>query len=369
MARSGEILLDNLFNKAIEKDLIPTKFPNTRIGILFSVIAAEMEAWEIVLDNFQSECFLVTALTNDAIERLAEPFYKRVPAKPPYVYLKFYWDPEYQDEKTDTIIPFGTVVSTDTNPPIEYQTVERTILYKTAEYTLVKAVALEPGENQNVDSYDISIIHEQLDGIKVVNPEPSWGGREEQPLTEVKTNALNFRYYLTKGTKEHLELVLHEYGLERNRYNIIEWAFGYGSFAIAIKTESEDELLELENIIMDEKAEGVYFQCVKANGIPIAIKGEFHFERGKDFTPEEYHMTKNSIMEEIYNYIEKYPLGENFHINELTRYLLNIYEDKKLYDIVFDITTPAYYVGDQIFINGFSYLYIKDLEIKLKASR
>lgn len=74
MARDGTLILEQLFNRAIEYGLVPSKLPSTRIGLLFSVIAAELEGWELVLDNFQSELFIQTARLSESIERLIEPF-------------------------------------------------------------------------------------------------------------------------------------------------------------------------------------------------------------------------------------------------------------------------------------------------------
>src|SRR5690606_18308375 len=209
---------------------------------------------------------------------------------PSYVILKFYWDPESDfDKREDTVIPYGTIVTTIDDPPIEYKTIERCVLYRTAEYVTVKAVSIESGSKSRVDGNSLTQISNEIENIKVTNPEPSWGGRDEESIIEAREKALNMRYYLTKGTRDHLELLLQNLGFTINDYKIIEHAYGYGSFLIIIKTFSENELRAVKDIIKTNKAEGVYFDCISGTQIPITlnISIEMYYDREKDFTPEE----------------------------------------------------------------------------------
>jgi len=368
MARDGTLILEQLFNRAIEYGLVPSKLPSTRIGLLFSVIAAELEGWELVLDNFQSELFIQTARLSESIERLIEPFYVKISEQPSYVILKFYWDPESDfDKREDTVIPYGTIVTTIDDPPIEYKTIERCVLYRTAEYVTVKAVSIESGSKSRVDGNSLTQISNEIENIKVTNPEPSWGGRDEESIIEAREKALNMRYYLTKGTRDHLELLLQNLGFTINDYKIIEHAYGYGSFLIIIKTFSENELRAVKDIIKTNKAEGVYFDCISGTQIPITlnISIEMYYDREKDFTPEELKDLETRVKTEIKEYIENHPIGEPFNIRRMTNHLLKLHTDENVFDISAKVTSSAFTLNGKVYCNQTEYFVLSSALVEI----
>lgn len=368
MARDGTLILEQLFNRAIEYGLVPSKLPSTRIGLLFSVIAAELEGWELVLDNFQSELFIQTARLSESIERLIEPFYVKISEQPSYVILKFYWDPESDfDKREDTVIPYGTIVTTIDDPPIEYKTIERCVLYRTAEYVTVKAVSIESGSKSRVDGNSLTQISNEIENIKVTNPEPSWGGRDEESIIEAREKALNMRYYLTKGTRDHLELLLQNLGFTINDYKIIEHAYGYGSFLIIIKTFSENELRAVKDIIKTNKAEGVYFDCISGTQIPITlnISIEMYYDREKDFTPEELKDLETKVKTEIKEYIENHPIGEPFNIRRMTNHLLKLHTDENVFDISAKVTSSAFTLNGKVYCNQTEYFVLSSALVEI----
>lgn len=368
MARDGTLILEQLFNRAIEYGLVPSKLPSTRIGLLFSVIAAELEGWELVLDNFQSELFIQTARLSETLERLIEPFYVRHTEQPSYVILKFYWDPESDfNTREDTVIPYGTIVTTVDNPPIEYKTIERCVLYRTAEYVTVKAVSVENGNSTRVDSDSLTQLPNEIENVNVRNPEPSWGGRDEESLIDARDKALNMRYYLTKGTRDHLELLLQNFGLTKNDYKIIEHAYGYGSFLVIVKTFSNNELKAIKDIIKVNKAEGIYFDCISGTQVPIKlnISVEMYYDREKDFTPEELKNLESKLKTEIKEYIENHPVGEPFNIRKMTNYLLKLHIDENVFDISARVSSPSFTFNGKVYCNQMEYFVLSSALIEI----
>lgn len=146
MARSGELILDSLFNNAIQRELVPSRLPATRIGIFFSVLAAEFEGWEQVLDNFRNESFLETATIRDNVEKLSDPMYDMIHATPSEVILRVSWQ-QGAVRADDLYFNFGDIAQTGDTDPIEFMLVENGTLFTEIDSIKLKARSVETGAN------------------------------------------------------------------------------------------------------------------------------------------------------------------------------------------------------------------------------
>jgi hypothetical protein len=370
MARSGEVILDSLYNNAILQELIPSRMPRTRIGLLFSVIASEFEGWEMVLDNFKNETFLSTATLISSLELLCEPFYLKSPERPSDVIVQFYWKqgtPE--DSKEDTVIPFVKIIMTDDNDPIEYMTIERKVLYKTATLVHARARSIEKGTHTMVGPLYLSKINSPPSSyIEVYNEKSSWGGKDSEAMDSVKSNALAARYTMTRGTLDDIVLTLSNAGLPRSYYNIVDQAYGYGSFAIHVRTDVDEEINEIKELVDDARAEGIYSECLEAIPKDSTLAITTKFSRHTNFTPEEYNLILGNIQEAVLEYAIDNGVGQKLFVGKLKHFLLEVFDEDNIYDVEVEFTSGVGidYYGNAI-LSQSEYLNITGLDIDIQV--
>lgn len=368
MTRTGEVILDSLYNNAILQELIPSRIPKTRIGILFSVIAAEFEGWETVLDNYKNETFLSTAVLVDSIVALCEPLYVKSESKPSDVIVGFRWKTTVSEEdKTDTVIPFGQIITTADEDPIEYMTIERKVLYKTSTVIYTRARSVESGAHTMVGSLYISKINPDITNVEVWNDNPSWGGKDEETTDSIKNNALATRYTLGTGTQDHIKLSLSNAGLPSSDYNILDQAYGYGTFCIYIRTENDEQISEISELIADVRSEGIYSECLQATQMDTTMDIVSSFSREKNFTPEEYNLMIASIQGYVLTFIEDNGVGNKVYVNKLKHYILETFKDDDMYevDITFTSDIAVDYLGNAV-ISPEEYLNVTSMNIELE---
>jgi hypothetical protein len=340
MARSGNLILDALYNNAISTELVTSRMPQTRIGLLFSVIAGEWEGWEMVLDNYKNEGFLATAKIMDNVEKLAAPLYLRSSERHSDAIIKITWKTGV--ERTDDVsIPFGTIIQTQDRSPIQYSTVERVTLYRTASVCYVRARSIETGAKTRVSETALNELVPNISQVNAYNPQPSWGGRDKEPIENVRQNALSSRYMYEKGTKDHILLSLANIGLKQNEFNLYEHAFGYGTFAIYLNTTIDEQIREVVSLVDDIRAEGIYSECAQTFPIESTVLLSVKISDDKQMTPERYTFLSNSLKEAVLQYIEDNGVGQKIYINKFSNYLIGQFRDKGLYDAEISFETYA----------------------------
>lgn len=358
MARLAQTILDSLFNNAILKGLLPSVLKKTRIGILFAVLASEIAEWEVVMDNFRSESYLADAKLKNSIIKICEPFYSKTEEKPSETILMIKWIDGVQT-KADTVIPFGTIVQTSDSNPIQYMTIEETVLYKTASVIHVRARSVESGANTMIPAGAITSFVNQFGNISVTNTEASWGGRDEETIENVRSNAMASRYSLVKGTKDHIRLVLSSLGLYSYQYNIEENAYGEGSFAIYVDTTSEYYLKEIEDAIKVAKAAGVYAVIEGTESIPITFNFYVKVVNKTDITPQQRDNIKKDLTAGIQTFIKQNGVGQTLLMSHLTHYLYDQFLDK--YQL-FDVAIKEVYV-DEKYLDEDGNIYLRPYQV------
>ena len=336
MARSGEEILNSLFTNAVTLELVPNFFERGRIGILFAVLAAEFVGWEVTLDNYKKEGFLQTAKLSDDILKLSEPFHYQTPALPSKGVAKFYWDTLY-NEKTDTIIPFGQIVETADTTPIQYMTIERAVLYSDAEAVYVKIQSVDTGLNTILSANYLTVLSPQIDGVKVINPEETYGAADEEDPLTVRTKALGARYAFEKGTSNSIDLELSRMGIESCQYSLVDNAYGYGSFALYLNTSVQEFIDEVKDRIDEIKACGVYSTYESAISFDFDFDFDVKVVNQGDITPEERDNLIQDVSAEVKNFVITNGIGNNVIISQLIHYLLDALMDTyNIFDLKID---------------------------------
>lgn len=336
MVRSGREILDSLFSRAIISNFITSVFEQGRIGILFSVLAAEMEVWEQVLEMYYNQFTLITATEEDAIVNIAAPLYPRHQATPSKVMLKFMKTETEVIE--DILIPQGTLVETSGANPIVYQTSQEVWLYEGQDWTTVLAYSVDYGSNTHVWANELTVLASLVDGVTVTNLQESWSGTDLELIEDVRVRALNVRPELEHGTEITIQNALKDYGLLEYEYNISEFYYNNGSFGIWIDTELDEELEEIDTLLKREKAHGIYCVCQKATKayLPFAIQVNLALDH--DILPQQRDRLKADVTQQIARYIEQNGVGKNLVLNKASHFIIqNLIDRYDIYDL--DITS------------------------------
>jgi len=327
MVRSGEEILDNLFNNAVAVGLIPSKFKRGRIGLLYATLASEFVGWEQVLENYDSESHIQTAKIPDNIIKLSEPLHYQTPALPSDVMVRIYWDNTFED-RVHTVIPFGQIIQSVDSDPIQYAAVERIVLYDDAEAIWVRARSLKKGANTMVPPNYLTALSPPIQGVKCNNPEESWGGADAESPETVRTRALGARYAYEKGTSSSIDLELSKIGVLSYQYNLVDNIYGYGTMALFVDTNSDEYIEEIEDKIKEIKAAGIYETVEKAKIIPFIFNFGVKVVSDKDITPEERDNLKKDLSKETIEYVKLNGVGKKIVISHLSHYLLEKLLDK-----------------------------------------
>lgn len=341
MAESGEDILDNLFENAVTVGLVPSKFKRGRIGLLFATLAAELVGWEQFLDNYDKESYIQTAEIEDSILKLSEPLHYQTPALPSDVMLKFYWDSDYEyADREDTIIAFGQLAQTADSDPTQYATTERVVLYRDAEAVWVRGRSLDSGIDTMVPSDYLTKVSPEIDGVKVINPEESWGGADAEDAETVRTRALGARYAYEKGTSTSIDLELSKMGVLNYQYNLVDNLYGYGTFALYVDTESDEFLEEISDKIEEIKASGIYATIDMVTIVPFTFNFAINVVSAHDITPEERDQLKKDLTSYTATFVEQNGVGQDITLSHLVYYLLSeLVDEYNFFDINIDTST------------------------------
>ena len=338
--RTGEQILDDLFNNAVTVGLIPSKFKRGRIGLLYATLAAEIVGWEQVLDNYDKESHIQTAQLEDSIVKLAEPHHYRTPALPSDVMVRVYWDTNFAGEKTHIIVPFGQIFQTADADPVQYASIERVVLYDDAEFVWVRARSIKRGRDTMVPPDYLTSMIPPTTGVKAINPEESWGGADAEDVETVRSRALGARYAYEKGTSSSIDLELSKMGVLSYQYNLADNLYGYGSLGLFVDTKSDEYIKEIEDKIKEVKASGIYETVEKALVVPFIFNFGVKVVSAHDITPEERDNLKKDLTNETVEYVKLNGVGKNIIISHLSHYLLEKLLDKyNFFDLHIDTTT------------------------------
>lgn len=338
MSRSGEAILDELFDYAISNGLIDEKFREGRLGILFSVIAAELERWEEIIEDYEEQLMLYTATDDSSIFNLSYPLYRRAMARPSYVLLRI---SRVAGVTGDITIPAQTVVQTGGFNPIEYRTMEEVTLYEYDNEVEVLARSVDLGANTMVGENALIVFSPQIHGVEVTNPYPSWGGRDAETAFEVKERALNVRYELMGENYYSLIKSIEDVGLPQYKFNVKDNAYGYGTFAVYIDTDDPYLFDDVKNEVNIVKPLGVYAKVDKATPLHVNFDVAVDVYENQNLTPRRRRQLRNQIISLMNDYIKRNGVGRKLSNNQMTNYLLNaLLPEYEVSDI--EITSPSH---------------------------
>lgn len=339
MAKTGQEVLNSLYNYAIYYGLITSRFEQGRTGLLFSVLASEITEWETIIENFEAQYTLVTATEEAAIQNIAAPLYQRQYATSAKIILTFTRSGANTD--SDIKIPMNTIVETAGMNPIQFSTIEDAWIYHGGTSTEVLAFAVEPGTDSMVFTGELSVVSSEVAGVTVNNKTGSWGGVDDESIDVVRQKALQVRYELERCTTYSMRIALAEYGLTPPEYNIVEYEFGFGTVGIYIDTTIENVIDEVEDITNREKAAGIYVVCNMATPVSLNFSFAIELSTEDNLPPNQRDSLMADVKKSFEYYIANNGVGQDLIIHALiTQLYRDLVDNYQISDI--EVTSNAY---------------------------
>lgn len=327
-----EKILADLNAAAIEKGLITNVFETSRIYIYYAVFARVLGNVTRSIAEYISNMDIETTTDEALLDQLIKPFVKKRNAKVAKVILKF-TRREDALNITDVFIPRDFEVMTEGNDPIIFRTAESRVFWKDAYEVLIPAYSVEFGSLNNLSANTLTYFNDAMySDIQVTNPDPAYGGADEETAFDTRNRIDSFRY-ARDGSITYLQQLIFDNNVSYYGYNIIEYWDGFGSVLIALDVMSDDEYYDIVQSIESMKRDGVKYHYCQVGYIyidvtvTVKITGD---KMGTDYTQNEIETNIKTAMELYFN--SNIHVGKKLSQNRLEAYLLQYLVDER-YDI------------------------------------
>jgi len=327
-----EKILADLNAAAIEKGLITNVFETSRIYIYYAVFARVLGNVTRSIAEYISNMDIETTTDEALLDQLIKPFVKKRNAKVAKVILKF-TRREDALNITDVFIPRDFEVMTEGNDPIIFRTAESRVFWKDAYEVLIPAYSVEFGSLNNLSANTLTYFNDAMySDIQVTNPDPAYGGADEETAFDTRNRIDSFRY-ARDGSITYLQQLIFDNNVSYYGYNIIEYWDGFGSVLIALDVMSDDEYYDIVQSIESMKRDGVKYHYCQVGYIyidvtvTVKITGD---KMGTEYTQNEIETNIKTAMELYFN--SNIHVGKKLSQNRLEAYLLQYLVDER-YDI------------------------------------
>lgn len=333
-------ILSDLNQIAIELGLINNVFETSRIYLYYAVFARVWGNLTQTVAQYINNIDIETTTDEALLDQLLKPFLKKRDAKVSKVILEFSRrEDSYLEELSNVFIPREFEVMTEGKNPIIFRTAESRILWKDSYRVLIPAYSVEFGSINNLMANTLTYFNDEETylsaEIKVTNPYPAYGGRDEETAFDTRNRLDSFRYG-RDGSKEYLQQLIFDNGISYYGYNIIEYWDGFGSVLIALDVSSDEEYDDIVQNIESMKREGVKYHYCRVQYIYANIEVIVRITGDNMFT--EYQT--NEVEEHIYTAVRLFfdnqiQVGKKLSKNRLEAYILQYLIDERydIYDI------------------------------------
>ena len=153
--------------------------------------------------------------------------------------------------------------------------------------------------------------------IGVTNPEPAFGGYNDESIESLRNRATGFRYD-RDGTKYNIQQILYQNGINQQRYSLQEYNDGPGTFQIWIDTTSDAEFEDIQKSIGYRKFLGIKPTYVRVARMYINIYVSITTTGEKDYTPLEKQNIYNVVNTRIQRFFAAYcVVGADLNVGRL----------------------------------------------------
>lgn len=336
----GTNILDNLWNNLINSGARKRRHDSTHTGLIFSAIATELNVAISILQSYANQFTMSTMSDRILIENMASQYVNRRMASKSKAVLVFYRLEGYTEPVT---IPAGFAVRAAGTPNIIFKTTNTIVLHKGTQYETVTAYSIASGTNNNVDADTLTIFaNDKFNGlIGVTNPEPSFGGYDDESISHMRNRANGFRYE-RDNTLRDIERQLYEAGVKAHQYSAEEYIDGAGTYMICIDADSDGAFEDVVSALMYRKTCGIGAVYVRAERLYIDMYVTVQTASAVDYTDKE----KQSIYSAINNAIQRFfaaycVVGADLRINALKAALNSALSGFEIADIDIEIANTV----------------------------
>ncbi len=337
--KDGTDILTRLWNNVIKTGLVNRRLDSSRLGLLLSAIATEMNVVTSLLESYMNQFNLSTCTDRLMIENMARMFAVRrlsSKAKAVVVFSRI-------NNFTESVkIPAGFAIKSSSDENIVFKTISDVYLWKGSEQVSVLAYSIKSGRKYNVPKNTLTMY--QANGyntlIAVNNPDDAFGGHNDESIEHLRTRAQGFRYE-RDGSWGDIRRQMFMLGLKNNQWYGYEYSDGYGSYLLCIDTTSQEEYEDLKSKLAYKKMAGIKQIFVRATRISINIYVSIETTGEKDYTP----LQKENIYNSVETTIQKFFaancwVGHDLKINTMKADLNKALSTYNIASMSIDFDTP-----------------------------
>ena len=285
----GTNILDNLWQNLINSGARQRRHDSSHTGLLFSAIATELNVAITLLQSYANQFTISSATDRVLIENMASQFANRRLASKSKVILTFYRLSGFTDSVK---IPAGFAVRADTAGNIIFKTIQDVYLWKGSQTVSVMAYSINSGINNNVDANTLTIFaNGGFNGaIGVTNPDPAFGGYNDESINHLRSRAQGFRYE-RDNTLQDINRQLYMAGVPQHRFSAEEYIDGPGTYMICIDADSDYEFSDVITRLNYRRHYGIKPVYIRATRIYVDMYVTVKTAGNVDYNPNE----KNTI--------------------------------------------------------------------------
>ena len=319
---TGDEVLTRLWNNVISRGVVNRRLDSSRLGLLLSAIASEANTTMSIINSYMNQFDLATCTDKVMVENMARMFAVRRLSSKSKVVLEFY---RLTDDTSTIKIPAGFKVGSTVDSKIAFRTITDVYLWKGTQSVTVLAYSVSSGKRNNVEA---GILNKFATNgynalIGVINPNPAFGGYNDESIESLRNRATGFRYD-RDGSKYNVQQMLYRNGVPTYKYSLREYNDGPGTFLICVDASSEDELEDLKKTFDYRHFCGVKVNFQKATRFYINLYVAITTTGEQDYTPLEKQNIHNSTNTMIQKFFATYcVVGADLNVGRLKAAILS----------------------------------------------
>lgn len=312
----GNEVLSRLWNNLIASGVVNRRLDSTRIGLILSAIATELNTTLSLIKSYVSQFTLSTCTDRMLTENMARMFAVRRLKSKAKVVLEFSRLDNYNESVR---IPAGFAVRASSDPKIIFKTVADVYLWKGLSKVSVLAYSIAAGKENNIEAGVLDTFQNNgfNTSIGVINPKPAYGGYNDESIESFRNRAKGFRY-ARDGTLLDIRRQLYMLGIQDHRFSYTEFPNGYGSYQICIDVDSESELEDIISSLDYRKIAGIQQVFLRAYRQYLNIYINIDTIGDVDYTPTQKNNLYNTVHTAIQKFFAAYcHVGADLNVNKL----------------------------------------------------
>ena len=336
----GNKILDDLWQNLINSGAVTRRHDSSRTGLIFSAIATELNVALSLLQSYANQFTLQSATDKVLVENLASQYANRRLASKAKVLLTFYRLEGYTESVK---IPAGFAVRATGAGNIIFKTAETVYLWKGTQSVSVIAYSINSGSKYNIEANRLTIFaNNEFNGkIAVTNPDPAFGGYNDESISHLRNRASGFRYE-RDNTLQDINRQLYEAGVPQHRYLAEEYIDGPGTYMICIDTDSDYEFEDVIQRLDYRHHYGIKPVYVRATRLYIDMYVTVKTAGDVDYNPNQKNNIYKNINDGIHKFFAAYcTVGADIRINTLKATLNNALSGFDIADIDVEIANTV----------------------------